>query len=470
MKLTACLIVKNEESCLRSCLESIKHFDEIIVVDTGSTDNTCRIAREYTNKVYENQYTWEDSFCKARNFALSKCTGDWVLSIDADEVFEYMELERLKQGACRAEAAGHKTLMCNLVSQSNGDSIYFPRFFKRCNEVFWKGDIHNYLSRQDNNKTNIRIFFGYSEAHKQDPDRSFRILLKSVRKNPEAVREVFYLAREYFYRKYYREAIFWYKDYLTRANWPPEWSEAWLKLSRCYLAIGQVDLAKDACLQAIKINADFKEALQLMADLSGPKNREKWLLYAQYATNNNVWMVREPKEKGSEYYDNLFRHSQDMSRYQEIHTLIGKLVGEGKVLDCGCGLGTLQHFIKNYSGFDFSEEAVKLANHPNVVVGDIYDKQNYLADYDILVSTEVLEHIDDLKFLSNIPTGKRIIFSVPNFKDESHLRIYTENIIKHRFNALLNINKIHTFYWNDRWVLNGNQSKYCIYLVEAIRK
>ena len=85
MKLSVCMIVRNEEHCLARALHSIKDLaDEIIVVDTGSADRTTTIAREYTKNVYD--LAWHDDFSEARNFSLSKATGDWVLVIDADEV------------------------------------------------------------------------------------------------------------------------------------------------------------------------------------------------------------------------------------------------------------------------------------------------------------------------------------------------------------------------------------------------
>ena len=68
MKISASLIVKNEQDHLRSCLESIKGVDEIVIVDTGSKDGTISIAKEYTDKVYYGEdYLWQDDFAHSRN-------------------------------------------------------------------------------------------------------------------------------------------------------------------------------------------------------------------------------------------------------------------------------------------------------------------------------------------------------------------------------------------------------------------
>ena len=69
---------------LARCLDSVKDADEIIICDTGSTDNTIEIAKKYTDKVYTD-FTWCDDFSAARNHAKEKATGDYILSIDADE-------------------------------------------------------------------------------------------------------------------------------------------------------------------------------------------------------------------------------------------------------------------------------------------------------------------------------------------------------------------------------------------------
>ena len=82
--ISVCMIVKNEEKYLNQCLNSVKSFaDEIIVVDTGSTDKTKDIAKEFTDKIFIFQ--WIDDFSAARNFALEKARKEWVFIIDADE-------------------------------------------------------------------------------------------------------------------------------------------------------------------------------------------------------------------------------------------------------------------------------------------------------------------------------------------------------------------------------------------------
>ena len=82
--ISACMIVKNAEELLPQCLESVKDVvDEIIVVDTGSTDKSIEIAESYGAKMYH--HPWENDFSKHRNQSIGYATGDWILWIDADE-------------------------------------------------------------------------------------------------------------------------------------------------------------------------------------------------------------------------------------------------------------------------------------------------------------------------------------------------------------------------------------------------
>jgi glycosyltransferase involved in cell wall biosynthesis len=91
--ISLCMIVKNEEAILGRCLSCIKDYvDEIVIVDTGSTDHTVKIAKNFTDKVYH--FKWCDDFSAARNFSLSKASKKWVLTLDADEFLNKPELLR----------------------------------------------------------------------------------------------------------------------------------------------------------------------------------------------------------------------------------------------------------------------------------------------------------------------------------------------------------------------------------------
>ncbi len=95
MGISVCMIVRNEQTFLPSALESVKGLaDEIIIVDTGSTDRTKDIARSHTSKVYSHR--WHNHFSDARNFSISKATQDWILVLDADEVIAKEDHETIR--------------------------------------------------------------------------------------------------------------------------------------------------------------------------------------------------------------------------------------------------------------------------------------------------------------------------------------------------------------------------------------
>lgn len=291
-KISVVMIVKNESECLSKCLESVKSFDEIIICDTGSEDNTVEIAKKYTDKVFED-FTWCDDFAAARNHALAKATGDWVLSIDADEYLH--DPEEVRKAVLLADAKGFLGVDCNLIHENTKTTHAFPRLFKRCKDVWWEGAVHNHIEMTPPFKRetlgNVEITYGYSPAHQKDPDRALRILQKEVDRTGNG-RETFYLGMEYWYRRNFEKCLEIMNEYLPKSNFLWEKSYAYLIMSRCFWALGKGDDARTACAMAIVINANFKEALEHMANLSWPKNAERWRQFAELADNSEVLFAR----------------------------------------------------------------------------------------------------------------------------------------------------------------------------------
>jgi glycosyltransferase involved in cell wall biosynthesis len=453
----AALIVKNEEAVLDKCLASLKGIDKIVVIDTGSTDRTVEIAKKYTPYVIENEFVWNDSFADARNFAKSKIDTDWILSIDADEELQPNGLKAIREAIKTAKQAVSVTLT------SSSQSFKFPRVFKNSPNIFWKGAIHNYLNILPDVDSEAKIHFAYSPAHKNDPNRALRILQNEVAKGA-GPREIFYLAREYMYRKQWEAAILWYDVYLRKAHFASEMAEAALQCAKAYWQLGNLKKAQESTLEALRINANFKEAMLFMSDITGPKNSAYWRKAAELCNNNDVLFVRS-NEKKQEYYNNLYSTQNDFSRYEAIYSKVGKLAN-GKTLDIGCGQAVLKDYIKDYHGFDFSKKAIEKANTPRVWVGDLYSED--LQGYDTYVMLEVLEHIEgDIQLLERLPKGKSVIFSVPSFADPSHLRTYDESTIRGRYGNLVDIQGIIRFNWTLKWYEDGTPTNSYILLVSG---
>lgn len=465
MTIGAVLIVKNEGVMLDRCLKSLQGFDEIVVLDTGSTDATCDIARKYTDKVYEGEYKWNDNFAEARNYALGKSTTDFVVSIDADEFLEEHGLVKIK---ALIEARPEMGVFdVTLTDEKSGSSHFFPRLFKRSPDTYWKGCVHNYLSKLGETKTNVTIMYGSSPAHSKDPGRAFRILTKFVSENPRCVREKFYLAREYMYQHKWEEAIKWYDAYVIVSAWPPEKAEAYYQAAVAYQQLGNYGDSRRACLNSIGINADYFFPLELMAYLSGPINKERWLEFSETAKNAEVLFTPGSREKGSGYYDSILKSDKTMDRYDEIHDRIVEKAGADKCVDAGCGDGRLLNRLPVGSyGFDFSEYGVTKAGE-RAFIDSVYTHE-YKDGY-TLVMTEVLEHVDDIKAIDRIPPGTRCILSVPSFLCTGHVRMYTKKSFMRRLGKYFKDVSFEYFYFNKKWTKDAPYTNDYIMLIEATR-
>lgn len=284
------MIVKNEEALLARCLESVKGLP-IYIVDTGSQDRTVEIARQYTDNVYLD-YVWADSFGEARNWVKSKVKEDFILSIDADEQL-LCSIEEVK----RVVQLADKFVACGMIAEGEQKlGFFFGRLFRNSPDIFWVQDVHNHLnmSGEGEHIGDVRIMFGYSPAHNNDPDRTLRILEKTVREEKEPSRNLYYLGREYWYKRRYNECIETLKRYLQVSKWNAERADAYLIASQAHHIIGRVEEAKLYCLQAINLNANFKEAILFMANITKDDDSKQWHRMARTANNKDVLWDREP--------------------------------------------------------------------------------------------------------------------------------------------------------------------------------
>ena len=150
--ISVCMIVKNEEKHLARCLSSLQGiWDELIIVDTGSTDKTKSIAAEYTSHVYD--YQWTHDFAHARNYTFSLATCDYIYTPDADEVLDSDNREkflRLKQ-TLLPEIEIVQMIYVNrhpYQTTENFDKDYRPKLFKRLRTFQWIDPIHETVRLQ----------------------------------------------------------------------------------------------------------------------------------------------------------------------------------------------------------------------------------------------------------------------------------------------------------------------------------
>jgi glycosyltransferase involved in cell wall biosynthesis len=142
------MIVRNEAHQLADCLESVHPlFDEIIVVDTGSTDGTCEVARQFTNHVHP--FAWCDDFSAARNESLRHATGEWVFWLDADDRLTAPSAEKLARLFARLNGQPAVYLMdtiCKARTREESDRrLSHVRLFRRHPAIAWKRRVHERL-------------------------------------------------------------------------------------------------------------------------------------------------------------------------------------------------------------------------------------------------------------------------------------------------------------------------------------
>lgn len=152
--ISVCIIAKNESDKIEGCLRAIrKHPFEIIVIDTGSTDDTIALAEKYADRVIS--YTWDDNFSNARNFAAENASNDWILAIDCDEQIQNMQFQQIqdliKQCPDQLGCIARRNLQGNLAPNQQPTMESVERLYNRT-LFHYVGAIHEQLARIEGNE------------------------------------------------------------------------------------------------------------------------------------------------------------------------------------------------------------------------------------------------------------------------------------------------------------------------------
>lgn len=214
------MIVKDEEKVIGRCLDSVKGiFDEIIIVDTGSTDKTKEIVSKYTSKIYD--FKWIDDFSAARNVSFSKATKEYIFWIDADDIIKQDDrLKLLNLKKTLNKDVDVVLMKYNLTTALNGNTICtFPRerLLKRERNFIWHDCVHEYI-KLEGNIINVDISVTHVSKHKKST-RNLDILKKMMDNGKELTnRNKFYYARELFINKKYEESMPYYIEFLNTSD------------------------------------------------------------------------------------------------------------------------------------------------------------------------------------------------------------------------------------------------------------
>ena len=209
VKLSVCMIVKNEEANIATALESVKDIAfERIVVDTGSTDKTVAIAKSLGAAVYH--FEWINDFAAAKNASIEQATGDWILSLDADEFLLSSDAERLIDLLQQTQNEHNKWKNCNAIScmlvniDDNGRQMTkssILRIFRNKPSIRFIGRIHEQITVESKSIKHVNditlMHTGYSESvHKKTgkAKRNIEMLRAELKNNPESINHKAYLA------------------------------------------------------------------------------------------------------------------------------------------------------------------------------------------------------------------------------------------------------------------------------------
>jgi tetratricopeptide (TPR) repeat protein len=271
--IAVCVITKNEEEFIGSCLDSVRPFvDELVVVDTGSTDRTVEIAREHGARV--EFFAWCDDFAAARNAAINATTSDWILMLDADEELDSSSapaLRELIRQRLPQDMIGYSIMIENRLRNGSEDSIRHAvtRLFPRLSDLRYVGTIHEDLFRVSDPKRSqvqfvpqIRVFhYGYDPvvyvARAKD-ERNLRMLELALEREPENPRILYHLGQQHLVAQRYPQAVAAFERFEPRAGSLPRHYQ--VDLYRMWIQ-ALVALADEDALDRVARRAEEHEAL-----------------------------------------------------------------------------------------------------------------------------------------------------------------------------------------------------------------
>jgi tetratricopeptide (TPR) repeat protein len=360
--ISLCMIVKDEEDCLARCLESVKDVvDEIIVVDTGSTDNTVEIAKKFGAKVFH--HPWEGDFSKARNYSIGYATCDWVLYLDADEELFAEDKLKLKEVTKEKDCNGVSFLIYNKVYGQRQGFLYYTRMWRNRIGAYFEGIVHNQLVLPGSAlKSDIRVMhYGYAledqEKMEKKQKRSKELLKKQIEEDPDNVFARFnyaqicrgqrlydeviehaskvieiltpqdkfklhiylmaldQLSNAYFDRRDYEKCL----EYCQKAlEVKPDYLDPLFMIGGAYKLLGNLEKAKESLEKYLEVQEKYDESKEVL-NLILINLKSRFMAQYEIGTIEEHWGNTEGAKR--RYLEAL----KEVDDYHDIHFRLGKI-------------------------------------------------------------------------------------------------------------------------------------------------
>jgi len=294
--ISLCMIVKNEESVLARCLDSVKGIvDEIIIVDTGSNDRTKEIANTYTQQVFN--FNWINDFSAARNFSFSKATKQYQMWLDADDVVSKEDCEKILQ---LKKDLDTDTDIVTFKYNTHFDKYNTPiltstreRLFKTSNNYKWNDPIHEYIELSG------KIYYANDIyiAHKKESsytDRNLKIYENQIKEGKKlSPRGTYYFARELKDHARYIEAISYFNQFLEdKLGWVEDNIASCYNIAICEKTLNNQKKAFKSLLRSFEYNPPRAEITSEIGyyymDLMDYEKASKWFLLSISLEKSNT--------------------------------------------------------------------------------------------------------------------------------------------------------------------------------------
>lgn len=355
VKISLCMIVRDEEANLEKSLSRIaRYMDEIVIVDTGSSDRTKEIAQKYTENVFD--YVWNQDFSAARNYSISKAGNEYILILDGDEFLQEIDIADLKR--LIEEYPAHIGRIQRINEYTRKGNKY--RYHERVNRLFskkyyqYQGIIHEQIILKDgvdlqfdqsDNLYNTPItllhsgYEGDLAALKKKTKRNINLLLKAINITPEDPYILYQLGKSYYMEEDYRSACYYFDEALkyvvnTRLEYVQDMIESYgyamlnsgkqedaLLILNLY---NEFDHSADFLFLVGLIlmnNGKFTEAInEFSKTVQLPKAKMEGVnSYLSYYNIGVIYECLEQKEKASLYYNKCGNYDMAKIRLMEMN-------------------------------------------------------------------------------------------------------------------------------------------------------